>query len=181
MKWCGETAFTGDSGSDVLAAILKQEAPSLSRYSRDIPPELEWIVSKALEKTRDARFQKADEMLSALKRLKQQLEFRAEQERSGERTISDSQEELAAGDGAKESRRRRSYDTNRLRRFAHGSYFEYVFSKARDIAERRRSSRRLHGGCRCGRILLEGTSSDSPRFNRRHTLVSLNRTRQRRR
>ena len=126
----GKLPFTGDSGSDVLAAILKQETPSLSRYTRDIPPELEWIVSRALEKAREARFQKADEMLSAMKRLKQQLEFRAEQERSDEQTLVGDEDEALASDGAKKkSGRRRSYDTNRLRRAARGSGFQYLLTK----------------------------------------------------
>ncbi len=108
----GKLPFSGNSGSDVVAAILTQEAPPLSRYIADATPELEWIVSKALSKEREGRFQRADEMVFALKRARQQIDFRAEKERSDPDTVVGPTESLHSGASGK-TRRGRSYDTNR--------------------------------------------------------------------
>ncbi|MEP7272111.1 MAG: protein kinase [Acidobacteriota bacterium] len=108
----GKLPFSGNSGSDVVAAILTQEAPPLSRYIADATPELEWIVSKALSKERDSRFQRADELVAALKRAKQQIDFRAEKERSDPATVIGETESLHQSSTGK-TRRGRSYDTNR--------------------------------------------------------------------
>src|SRR5262249_52054404 len=51
--------FEGSSNSDVIAAILGKEPPPLARYARDVPDALEWIVTKALTKDRDERYQTA--------------------------------------------------------------------------------------------------------------------------
>jgi serine/threonine-protein kinase len=111
----GKLPFTGTSGSDVIAGILTQEAPPLSRYINNATPELEWIVAKALAKEKDHRFQRAEEFVTALKRAKQQIDFREEKERSDQDTVVGT-ESLGSGSGhaARTSvHRRRSYDTNR--------------------------------------------------------------------
>ncbi|MEK6322223.1 MAG: protein kinase [Acidobacteriota bacterium] len=74
--------FEGESSTDVLAAILDREPPPLARYSREAPEALEWIVTKALRKDREERYQTVRELLTDLKGLKQRLEFEAELERS---------------------------------------------------------------------------------------------------
>lgn len=109
----GKLPFNGTSGSDVIAAILTQEAPALSRYLNDATPELEWIVARALAKEKDARFQRAEELVSALKRAKQQIDFRAEKERSDRATIVGPTESLNLSGGTPTVSSRRSYDTNR--------------------------------------------------------------------
>jgi serine/threonine protein kinase/tetratricopeptide (TPR) repeat protein len=78
----GRAPFAGDTASEVIASILKVEPPPLARYSRDIPEALEWIVTKALTKEREDRYQTAREMLTDLQRLKQRLDVEAEIERS---------------------------------------------------------------------------------------------------
>jgi serine/threonine protein kinase/tetratricopeptide (TPR) repeat protein len=78
----GHAPFAGDTASEVIASILKVEPPPLARYSRDIPEALEWIVTKALTKDREDRYQTAREMLNDLQRLKQRLDVEAEIERS---------------------------------------------------------------------------------------------------
>ncbi|MDQ3012878.1 MAG: protein kinase [Acidobacteriota bacterium] len=77
--------FAGGSMSDVMAAILEKESPPISKYLANAPPELQWILSKTLTKDREARYQTVRELLNDLKRLKQQIEFKAEQSR-GART-----------------------------------------------------------------------------------------------
>ncbi|MBV8857584.1 MAG: serine/threonine-protein kinase [Acidobacteria bacterium] len=76
--------FRGESPTDVLAAIVGTEPAPLARYLAAAPDALEWIVTKALTKDRDGRYQTAKELLTDLKRLKQQLEFEAAASRSGE-------------------------------------------------------------------------------------------------
>jgi len=78
----GRAPFEGPSVSDVIAAILTQEPPPLSRYAPEVPSELDRVVTKALEKDREERYQRIKDLLLDLKRLQQRLEFEAEQARS---------------------------------------------------------------------------------------------------
>ena len=68
--------FEGATVSDVIAAILKQEAAPLAQYSLDAPIELEWIMKKALAKDREERYQTIRELQIDLRRLKHELELR---------------------------------------------------------------------------------------------------------
>jgi Tol biopolymer transport system component len=61
--------------------ILERQPPPLARYAREVPPELERIVNKALTKDNDERYQTAKDVLIDLRRLRQQLEIKAEVER----------------------------------------------------------------------------------------------------
>src|SRR5262249_8162522 len=68
--------FEGSSIYEIMAAILSdRQPPPLSRYSPDVPAELERIVSKTLRKNRDERYQTIKDLLLDLQSLKQQLEF----------------------------------------------------------------------------------------------------------
>src|SRR5215468_156771 len=66
--------FEGTSNSDVIASILGKEPPPMARYARDVPEALEWVVTKALTKDRDERYQSAKEMSVDLRRVKQRLD-----------------------------------------------------------------------------------------------------------
>ena len=63
----GHTPFLGETKSDMLAAILKSETPTLSLYTPDVPQELENIIKKSLDKDREERYENVREMLSDLK------------------------------------------------------------------------------------------------------------------
>src|SRR6185312_6127647 len=78
----GRTPFEGETSTDVLVAITQKEAPPLARFAPNVPPELDWIITKALRKDRDERYQTIKELLTDLRRLKQKIEFEAELERS---------------------------------------------------------------------------------------------------
>jgi serine/threonine protein kinase/Flp pilus assembly protein TadD len=79
----GRLPFEGSNTNEILASILSDKEPSpLARYAREVPPELERIVSKALRKDREERYQTVKDLLLDLKRLKHQLEFEIELERS---------------------------------------------------------------------------------------------------
>jgi eukaryotic-like serine/threonine-protein kinase len=80
----GHAPFAGATTSDLIAAILKDEAQPLIAHTPDAPPELERIVGQALRKDREERYQSAHELLSDLKQLQRDLEFAAEEKkRSG--------------------------------------------------------------------------------------------------
>ncbi|MGH9958654.1 MAG: protein kinase domain-containing protein, partial [Pyrinomonadaceae bacterium] len=78
----GRTPFEGETSTDVIVAITQKEAPPLARFAPEVPAELDWIVTKALRKDRDERYQTIKELLTDLRRLKQKLEFEVELERS---------------------------------------------------------------------------------------------------
>jgi serine/threonine protein kinase len=78
----GRAPFEGMTSSDMIASILSKEPPPLARFSREAPEALELIVSTALAKDREERYQSAKEMLGALRRLKQRIDLAAEMERS---------------------------------------------------------------------------------------------------
>ena len=71
----GRKPFWGDTTQDVLKSVLEKEPPPLARYAHDIPEGLEWIVSRALRKEREARYQTANDLLVDLKELKKRIEF----------------------------------------------------------------------------------------------------------
>src|SRR5258708_33936009 len=79
--------------SEIIALILEREPPPLARYAREVPPELERIVNKALTKDREERYQTAKDLLIDLRWLRQQLEVTAEVD--GLATPASCQEEAA--------------------------------------------------------------------------------------
>jgi serine/threonine protein kinase/Tol biopolymer transport system component len=69
----GRRAFSGDTGAAVAGAILHQQPVPPGRYCSDLPPRLDEIVLKALEKDRDDRYQTAADLRADLRRLKREL------------------------------------------------------------------------------------------------------------
>jgi serine/threonine protein kinase len=70
----GIMPFRGESAGVVSDAILNRAPVAPVRLNPDIPPELEKIIHKALEKDRELRYQSACELPSDLKRLKRDFE-----------------------------------------------------------------------------------------------------------
>ena len=69
--------FDGETPSDVLASILKTEPLPISNFFAGAPQELTRIVTKALQKDREERYQVVGDLLLDLKSLRQELDFQA--------------------------------------------------------------------------------------------------------
>ncbi len=79
----GRAPFAGETVTDMLVAIVEKEPPSLKYLgSEQIPAELEWMITKALRKNPDERYQTSKELLVDLQRLRQKLEIESHLERS---------------------------------------------------------------------------------------------------
>ena len=70
----GFSPFRGDTPGVIFEAILNRAPASACKANSDLPPKLEEIISKALEKDRDVRCQSAGELRADLKRLKRDAE-----------------------------------------------------------------------------------------------------------
>jgi serine/threonine protein kinase len=70
----GRQAFSGNTSGVLFEAILNRTPAPASRINPDLPPELESILHKSLEKDRDVRYQTAADLRGDLKRLKRDTE-----------------------------------------------------------------------------------------------------------
>jgi serine/threonine protein kinase/tetratricopeptide (TPR) repeat protein len=70
----GDLPFHGESSAMICEAIVNRAPVAVVRLNHDVPPELERIIDKSLEKDRNLRYQHASEMRSDLQRLKRDTE-----------------------------------------------------------------------------------------------------------
>jgi hypothetical protein len=62
----GRPAFRRDTPAQVLAAVIEREAEPLGRLRGDVPPALEALVSRCLQKDPERRFKRTDELAAEL-------------------------------------------------------------------------------------------------------------------
>ena len=70
----GRLPFDRDTHGATYGAILHETPEAPSRWNAQIPPQLEAIIAKALEKDRSLRYQHAAEMRADLQRVKRDVE-----------------------------------------------------------------------------------------------------------
>ena len=70
----GALPFRGESSGVIFKAILDGTPTSAMRLNPDLPPKLEEIINKSLEKDRNLRYQHASEIRTDLQRLKRNSE-----------------------------------------------------------------------------------------------------------
>lgn len=91
----GQRPFSGETSADIIVSVLTGEARPMSAYVRDLPTEIDWIISKALTKNVDGRYQTIKGLRADLERVKKRIEFdetlrsadghsRADQERAAQ-------------------------------------------------------------------------------------------------
>ena len=86
----GQHAFPGDTASDIIAGILKEEPAPLGAAAPNIEPSFEAIVVRALRKNRDERYQSAIVMLADLQEHRKEIEFQEKLKVSGQPAITPS-------------------------------------------------------------------------------------------
>jgi serine/threonine protein kinase/Tol biopolymer transport system component len=69
----GRSPFAASSSSEVLAAILDRDPPPVARFEPETPPELQRIITKALRKDRNQRYQTVQDLLLDLQTLRDDL------------------------------------------------------------------------------------------------------------
>jgi eukaryotic-like serine/threonine-protein kinase len=79
----GQRPFASENTVTTVSAILTEEPAPLSRYSADVPDELQRVVRKCLEKNRDRRYQSAADLAVDLQNLKRDTESQAGAPASG--------------------------------------------------------------------------------------------------
>jgi serine/threonine protein kinase/tetratricopeptide (TPR) repeat protein len=66
----GKLAFDGESSGEICGAILHQKPRPATQLNPHLPPQVEAIIDKALEKDRDLRYQHAADIRADLQRLR---------------------------------------------------------------------------------------------------------------
>src|SRR6201998_801657 len=82
----GALPFRGETSGVITDAILNRAALAPVRLNPDLPPKLEDIINKALDKDRDLRYQSASDIRTDLKRLRRDTDSGRISSSSGTRT-----------------------------------------------------------------------------------------------
>ena len=66
--------FVGENTSALMFAIMSEEPDPISELRRDLPPELEDVLKRALKKDRKERYKNMEEMMEALEKVAWKIE-----------------------------------------------------------------------------------------------------------
>jgi len=67
--------FRGEHHSAIMYSILNEDPQPVARYNNKVSPDLERIVSKALSKEKEERYQHIDDLLADLRRERKNLDY----------------------------------------------------------------------------------------------------------
>ncbi len=71
----GNLPFRGEHHSAILYSIMNEEPQPVARFNNKVSPEIERIVTKALSKEKEERYQHIDDLLTDLRRERKNLEY----------------------------------------------------------------------------------------------------------
>src|SRR2546422_3428470 len=113
----GRKPFSGDTVADVINSVIEKAPAPLLRYASEVPEALEWIVSRALRKEKEARYQTANELLTDLKELRTKVELaKATASETPDRATSGTHATAASLTGAPPSTSSAEYVVNEIKR-----------------------------------------------------------------
>src|SRR5262245_23166940 len=70
----GQKPFIGPNFTEIIDKIVHAQPPAIARLNYDVPPELERITLKCLQKQPDRRYQSAQDLIVDLKNLRRELD-----------------------------------------------------------------------------------------------------------
>ena len=71
----GRLPFKGEHHAALMYSLINEDPPPIARFNDKVTPETERIVSKALAKDRDDRYQHVDELVADLRRERKHMEY----------------------------------------------------------------------------------------------------------
>ncbi|MGB8656986.1 MAG: protein kinase [Candidatus Zixiibacteriota bacterium] len=71
----GQLPFKGEHHAAIVYAIINEEPQPVARYNNKVSQEMERVVSKALSKDKEERYQHIDDLLADLRRERKSLEY----------------------------------------------------------------------------------------------------------
>ena len=92
----GRTPFEGEREQAVLYGIVQEEPEPITSQRARVPLDLDWVVSKALAKDKEERYQHIDEMLVDLRAVARQVAEASDTARPGKRPTTKVQREAPA-------------------------------------------------------------------------------------
>ncbi|HZV60397.1 MAG TPA: protein kinase, partial [Candidatus Eremiobacteraceae bacterium] len=131
----GQLPFRGETSGVIFDGILNRVPVSSVRLNPDLPVGLEEIITKALEKDRNLRYQHASEMRSDLSRLQRDTQVRPSPVAQGE--------EMAAGRERSSDSSKGSSPSSRTLEMAHVLFMDIVAYSRMPMDQQEESLRHL--------------------------------------